>query len=203
MVEWHLFPDLNGLTRVFNRVRSLQDGTEYISLSQQENAWRAEAFDKIVGRRPNPNIRALDDALMATISHWKRVLPGELHVHLANDNISELFNGIIFACALEDCERWKNPNVQRSLVDKWISEGNQIRTVRECIKSCVEEFSQQNVPRNLLNEDKLSVFDSLDKETALKILVDFYDNKFAPYQYDFWLMSKQALSRIGEHYISL
>jgi len=58
LVEWHLFPDLNGLTRVFNRVKSLKEGTEYISLSQHEDAWRAEAFDRISGRRPNPNIDA-------------------------------------------------------------------------------------------------------------------------------------------------
>ena len=202
LVEWHLFPDMSGLTRVFNRVKSLQDGTEYISLSQHEDVWRAEAFDRIIGRRPNPNIRGLDDALMATISYWKRVLPGELRVSLANENISALFNGIIFARALEDYNRRRNPNSKRSLVEKWLAGGEQIGTICDCIKACIAEFSQQEVPSDVLQEDKLRVYDALDRETVLRIFIDFYDNKFAPYQYDFCLMSKQALSRICEHYVS-
>jgi len=203
LVEWHLFPDPNGLTRVFNRVKSLQKGTEYISLSQNENVWRAEAFDKIIGRRPNPNIKALDDALMATISYWKRVLPGELRESLANENISALFNGLIFARALEDYNRRREPNSRRMLIEKWIAKEQQIETVSECIKMCITEFSQQEIPPNVLDEAKLRIFGNLDRETVLRIFVDFYDNRFAPYKYDFCLMSKQALSRIGEHYISL
>lgn len=55
----------------------------------------------------------------------------------------------------------------------------------------------------LINFDLLSVFDSLDSETVLELLSDFYKNRFAPYRYDFSLMSKHALSRIYEHYVSL
>ena len=38
---------------------------------------------------------------------------------------------------------------------------------------------------------------------ATALLMDFYNNRFAPYSYDFSIMSKHALSRIYEHYTAL
>jgi type I restriction-modification system DNA methylase subunit len=56
----------------------------------------------------------------------------------------------------------------------------------------------------LLEKEKLKLFHKLDSETISRLLRDFYDNKYAPiYRYDFSLMSKHALSRIYEHYVSL
>ena len=53
-------------------------------------------------------------------------------------------------------------------------------------------------------EDSLQVFNDLDRETVLRLCLDFYDNRFATtYEYDFSLISKHALSRIYEHYVSV
>lgn len=203
LVEWHLFPDLTGLTRVFNRLKSIKEATRYISINEEANVWRAEAFDRITGRRPNPNVKSLDNALMETISFWKRALTGELGTRVRNENISSLFNSLIFARALEDDRRRKEPNPKQVLVDKWLSSTNRLKTIRSCILACIRSMGTGSVPNGLFETNKLTVFDNLDHDTVLHILRDFYINRFARYHYDFSLMSKHALSRIYEHYVSL
>lgn len=39
LVEWHFFPDLSGLTRVFNRIKSLSEATKYISIIDEKDVW--------------------------------------------------------------------------------------------------------------------------------------------------------------------
>ena len=51
--------------------------------------------------------------------------------------------------------------------------------------------------------EALEVFDSLDDPTKGEIFSDFYQNGFAPYRYDFSIITKHALSRIYERYITL
>src|SRR5579862_7731169 len=59
MVDWHVFPDQVGATFVYNRVDP--PFTRRILLSEQSDFWRAEAFDRITGRKPNPNVKSLED----------------------------------------------------------------------------------------------------------------------------------------------
>ena|GEM_PF-2433924 len=76
LVDWHLFPDRNGLCRVYNRQKPLK--IEYVSIYEHPDAYRADAFDRIVGRKQNPNLPSLDDALLGTVSRWRRILASEL-----------------------------------------------------------------------------------------------------------------------------
>lgn len=69
--------------------------------------------------------------------------------------------------------------------------------------SCIRSVAPGSIPRGLLDQDKLKLFDALSQDTVLALFRDFYINKFARYHYDFSLMSKHALSRIYEHYVSL
>ena len=56
----------------------------------------------------------------------------------------------------------------------------------------------------MFNLDPLRVFDKLEPQTVSELLADFYRNKYQKYyEYDFSLMSKHALSRIYEHYVSV
>ncbi len=203
LVEWHSFPDERGLTLVYNRVKSMKEGTKYISINEDEDVWRAEAFDRITGKRPNPNVKSLDNALIETISWWKRALASELGTSVQNENISALFNSLIFARALEDYRRRNRPNETRLLVEKWLSNANRLKTIRSCIKSCIRTLGTGSIPSKILDEEKIKVFDALSRDTVLSLFRDFYINKFARYHYDFSLMSKHALSRIYEHYVSL
>ena len=63
---------------------------------------------------------------------------------------------------------------------------------------------KKNIPSHLVNQDLLRVFDVLSTETVVSIVGNFYSIRGAkPYEYDFSIMSKQALSRIYERYVSL
>jgi type I restriction-modification system DNA methylase subunit len=203
LVDWHLFPDPQGLTRVFNRVQPIRDGLRYISRAELAHVWRAEAFEQITGRRPNPNVRGLDDALMATISFWKRALASDLKSRVKNENISALFNSLIFTRAMEDFARRRNPALPQILVEVWNSPNGRPRTIGTCIRECIRRLCKSPLPQGILEAEKLSAFDDLEDETVSQIFRDFYVNKFALYRYDFSLMSKHALSRIYEHYVSL
>jgi methylase of polypeptide subunit release factors len=60
-----------------------------------------------------------------------------------------------------------------------------------------------DVPAFLFDYAGLSAFDQLDRDTVHSLLFEFYENRFAPYRYDFAVISKHALSRVYEQYVSL
>ncbi len=93
LVPWHLFPDREGLTVVYNLTDPPRDS--YFERSSTFDAWCAQAFDRITERRPNPNVKALDDALIANIRHWKLCLATDLRGHVTNDELSALFNTVL------------------------------------------------------------------------------------------------------------
>lgn len=76
-------------------------------------------------------------------------------------------------------------------------------TFRNTIKKCLRQFTQEPIPQELINEGGLAPFDNLEVNTVTALFRDFYQNQYAPYNYNFSLMSKHALSRIYEHYSSL
>lgn len=199
LVDWHLFPDKHGLLRVYNRTKPLQ--TEYVRLSDEADAYRAEAFDKAIGRRTNPNVPALDDALLSTVARWRRILAAELG--LADDTaaLAELFNAIFFVRALEDDTRNRGLSVSTTLRDSIGERPDE--TIGTVLLNFLERAANQPLPPTLIDTAALSVFDPLDNETCIELLGEFYNNRFAPYSFDFSLMSKHALSRIYERYISI
>jgi hypothetical protein len=201
LVDWHFFPQPDRLILVYNR--NDPPAESHFLLSQTRDAWRAEAFDRIVGRRPNPNLKSLDRALIETISFWKRSLAAELGQDVKLDNISALFNALIFVRALEDDRRHQAPNTQRVLLDIWSNAAQPPATLAACIQSCMARLGAVNLPPDLLDLIHLAAFDNLDRETVDWLLRDFYDIRSTPYKYDFSLMSKHALSRIYERYVSL
>jgi hypothetical protein len=205
LVDWHLFPDRNGITAVNNRTSPLV--RRYVAVASEPQAWRAEAFARITGRLPNPNLKALDDALIDTVSFWKRSLVTEMPLVAAAPNISALFNLIIFVRAIEDQRRGRDPARRRTriLLDSWRAPRVQQRTLRECLTECLASLHNGPVPFDIQQYDVLlRGFDNLDRETVTRLLIDFYENRFVPlYEYDFSLISKHALSRLYEHYVSV
>ncbi|HYT46316.1 MAG TPA: N-6 DNA methylase, partial [Methylomirabilota bacterium] len=183
---------------------------------------RSEAFEQITGKRPNPNIPALDDALIKTISSWKRNLAaemGEIGQSVLNEAYSALFNAIIFVRAAEDQDQRKSaefhywrplfgfsvqPRTAQTLLEAWNEQGESDKPLRVVLRSVLERLIGRAIPHYLLDDEKLRVFDELPKMTVSALLGDFYRNKYAPYYtYDFSLISKHALSRIYEQYVSI
>lgn len=147
LVDWHLFPDINGLTYVYNRIEPIKPS--YISIQQEKDIWRAEAFDKISGRKPNPNLKSLDDALISTISLWKRILASELGKKVQNRNISALFNGLLFVRALEDKRREENPNTNKILLDKWEAKDSSAKKYKILFDYMYSYFRRKKNPEEI------------------------------------------------------
>lgn len=201
LVDWHIQIELDGISFVYVRTRTPKIVDHYsISRDNLDNL-RSNKFEQVVGRRPNPNIPALDDALIDTISFWKRNLSAELGNQVDNENLSALFNSIIFTRAIEDNYKRIHPETVNILLSAWQNnpQNNPIRTV---LRNTLEQLSGQ-IPNFLFDEEKLVIFDRLYPDTVWALLADFYRNKNVPYPYDFSVMSKHALSRIYEHYVSI
>jgi hypothetical protein len=200
LVDWHLCVEQDRVSFCFNRTRPFTVvQVEPIGRGRFDSL-RNEAFDQLVGRRPNPNLPNLDEALIKTISIWKRNLAAEMGASVSNENLSALFNAIIFVRAVEDQNRRSSGNLPRALLDEWEQNHDTFRTT---IKKCLRRFTEEPVPQELINDDKLAPFDKLEAATVTALFRDFYRNQYAPYNYDFSVMSKHALSRIYEHYSSL
>jgi hypothetical protein len=101
LVDWHIQIETDQIIYVFNRTDPpLVVETYRVSRSELDYL-RSTTFEEVSGRRQNPNLPALDDALLDTISYWKRVLTVELDAP-SNGDLSALFNAIIFVRAVED-----------------------------------------------------------------------------------------------------
>ena len=205
LVDTHYFPDDDGLVYVSNRTYPFRPVR--IRIAEDPECWRAEAYDRVTGRRPNPNVKRLDDALIATLSSWKRKLAAEMleaGIQVNLEGISTLFNGIIFVRALEDYQRYQGHQRDPVLITTWRSPAQDTpQTIRNCLTTSLETLDAPGVPEALLRLDSLSVFDRLDKDTVDDLFNNFYSDRNLPYRYDFSLMSMHALSRIYERYVAL
>jgi len=84
-----------------------------------------------------------------------------------------------------------------------IIEGNRKATLKTVIEKTLKKFVTGTLPKNYLDLQKLQVFDVIPSELTYELLASFYKSRNIPYPYDFAIMSKHALSRIYEHYVSL
>jgi len=202
LVDWQLYVEPDEVTFCFNRKQPVYAESKRISRANYDSL-RNEAFDQVIGRRPNPNLPSLDHALIDTISSWRRVLAAELGYTIPTSHLSALFNGILFTRTMEDHHRRIEPSPTQVLLEEWSKVRDSEGSLRVALKSSLKRFIGEKIPKELLDEEKLAVFDNLDSSTVHSLLLDFYHNRFAPYPYDFSVMSKHALSRIYEHYTAL
>lgn len=200
LVDWHIAVEPDAVN--FAYVRTNGDPlVERLPFTRDRyDNLRSEMFEEIAGRRQSANFPPLDDALIRTISLWKRGLAGEIP-QATNTDLARLFNALIFARALEDERRRTTPNDHKTLLDE-VARPNVERTLRAVLQRTIQSFVQ-DVPPFLFRDSDLAVFDAVGEDTVRAVLASFYDNRYAPYQYDFAVISKHALSRIYEHYVSL
>lgn len=202
MVDWHLLPERFGMRVVFNRTDPLQ--YQFFPATSTEDVWRADAFERLTEKRPNPNVKALDDALIDTVSFWKREIQSNLGNAVSLPQISAMMNSVILVRALEDyTNRSHRTNDQLLLsVLSTLPEG-QVNAYA-LINTALTQIGQSNLPvwlRDILGA--LRAFDRWDPQPLREMLRDFYIGKYSSYRYNFHLISKHALSRIYEHYASV
>jgi type I restriction-modification system DNA methylase subunit len=202
LVDWHVPIDGSSVNFVYVRTRIPTSVARCEFSRENYESLRSEMFEQVVGRRPTANIPALDDALIRTISIWRRRLSAELGDAVPVEQLARLFNALFFVRALEDHQRRLTADEKDLLVDRWRGEGPP-SNLRGLFSEVLGELVKSDVPGFLFQESDLSAFDRLDRETVQALLLDFYQNAFAPYRYDFAVISKHALSRIYEQYVSL
>lgn len=212
LVDWHIYVQSDQVLFVFNRTEQPRIVASAPLSQNNYDQLRSEAFEQITGKRPSTNLPPLDDALIQTISLWRRQLSAELGYNVPHDALSALFNGIIFTRAAEDQARRftgfgrsyrdGNSSTGLALLNSW--RGGSVSTLREALSVTLSSLGGGSVPPYALDERRLSAFDSLDRRTVNALLKDFYRNRYAPYyDYDFSIISKHALSRIYESYVSI
>lgn len=210
LVDWHIQIESDQIIYVFNRSDPERIVATYRVSRDELDSLRSTAFEQISGKRQNPNLPALDDALIETISFWKRYLSAELEGSVSNRELSALFNAIIFVRAVEDNFRriytssTKEPLPIQALLEIGVTSDATQLVLRQIILKTLERFGQDDVPQYLVDEPLLRTFDRLEQQTITALFRDFYRIKYArPYEYDFSVMSKHALSRIYERYTNL
>jgi len=212
LVDWHIQIGSRDAFVVYNRIIPRDSAgivANYRLVNGEAEQLRSESFEQLLAKKPSPNLPALDDALIGSISGWKRKLSAEMKGNVSNEALSALFNGIIFARAVEDYGMRQQGLLRGRRVDagallvNWHESRAKSQPLRKILIKTIKAFLQDNIPSYLLDESQLKVFDNLDPATVSELFSDFYRNSAVPYEYDFSIMSKHALSRIYEHYVSI
>ena len=116
---------------------------------------------------------------------------------------------MIFVRAVEDDNRRFRPlegfqsSLQRLLNTQGSTDELDI-SIGPLLSNVLKELTGSGFPEFLINPGDLRVFDRLSKSSKIDLFRDFYVNRFAhDYSFDFSLISKHALSRIYEQYVTL
>ena len=199
LVDWHVCIDRDSVQCFYNRVA--EPVPTYAQSFDQDDyaALTRRIFDEAVGNVPRPAFLTLDGALFDTITTWREILHRELRV--GTGTISALFNAIILARAVEDFQhRVGTFSSQASLRDRLATRDE---TVSEAIQQLVLDLTGKPVSSMLFNRSALESFDVLSSESRINLVEAFYRHRAVPYEYDFSVMSKYALSKIYERYVAV
>ncbi|EGK02386.1 N-6 DNA methylase [Dysgonomonas gadei] len=199
LIDYHITID-NGAIRAFHNRLAIDNNIIYTQrLDSFRDTLSSDYFFKYIDSQSiRANLPALDDELINTISRYKRFIYSELNGRISNEEISNFFNAIIFTRAFED-SREIDGSEQVLLKSLW-SEKIQFSDI---LSLSFDNLDIKSYPDQIINKDLFSNINKLDKNTLNNIFTDFYKSNRTPYKYDFSIISKHALSRIYEKYVSI
>lgn len=203
LVDIHITVDKSTVTAIHNRLEFSKQEIYNGDLIESSENLTSDFFEELLKKKKiYPNIKSLDDAFIETISYWKRVLHADLNYEVTNEQLSSLFNAIIFIRAIEDTQYRNEINSVRSqkLIAKLLNKSDRLSLI---MTNTLKDLGHK-WPEHLISINDIKAFDEkLTYPQIYKLIGDFYTNKFAPYNYDFSIISKHALSRIYERYVSI
>jgi len=202
LVNWHITIDekyVNYYYILNKEKRKLE--TLKIEVGNESESLRVETFLEIIQKKPNSNIKALDDILIENISNWKRFISSELNNEVDLVSLSNLFNSIIFLRSIEDSKKRFNELEQTQKTFLNIISDNSELTFSGIIKQAEDLLIA--IPDYIVKKENLKVFDTLQIQDLRRMFNSFYENEYNRFRYDFSIMTKQALSRIYQKYVSL
>jgi len=144
---------------------------------------------------------SLDGALLDTISTWRKILLLELGSTVTSATMSSLFNALILARAVEDLDA-RTRRVGSGMFLKDIVSDSDI-SIGEAIKWTISERTESQVTQRLFDPSTLEPFDQLSDTSRKSLVAAFYRHDAVPYEYDFSVMSKHALSKVYERYVAV
>ena len=201
LIDWHIWVDRESVRCFQNRSQQLEPLYVRRFDHSDPSGLERKVFDEAIGRAPNPNFLSLDNALLGSLSDWRDMLRYE--IPSASGAIPALFNAIILARAVEDFDsRVNNPSSDHSLLELVRGSGKKIG---DAIRDLMSERNVPSsaIPRQLFDSDSLKKFDGLSSETRSALVEAFYRHRSVPYDYDFSVMSKHALSKLYERYVAV
>jgi hypothetical protein len=203
LVNWHITIDSRYINYYFilNKEKRKVE-TKKIEKDNESEALRVETFYEVIEKRPNSNIKSLDDVLVENISKWKRVLSAELGNNVDLVSLSHLFNATIFLRSIEDSKKRTNEIENSSKVFIDVLSKGLCENVSQVI-SQVEEKLAISIPGYIVQRERITVFDQINILDLKRFFNSFYENEYNRFRYDFSIMTKQALSRIYQKYVSI
>lgn len=202
LVNWHITIDERYINYyyILNKERSRLE-TLKIEVGNEIESLRVETFLRIIEKKPNSNIKALDDILIENLSNWKRFISSELNNKVDLVSLSSLFNGLIFLRSIEDNKKRCNQLDQNEKTLISILNSNISANFIDIIKKSEEELIE--IPDYIVEKRNLEIFNQINNQDLRRLFNSFYENDYNRFKYDFSIMTKQALSRIYQRYVSL
>lgn len=203
LIEWHIFVSSSEIRCVNNLSFPEGDVSRAIDRGNLGDLLASPVVEeRLFTQLPRRTYNACDDIFIQLVSRWKRLLKSEYGDRIDNSHISTLFNALIFARACEDIQGERLGSVQRGLLRAIASCDGSIDLVG-VINHSLAMTGYPEALAAFLDVVDLDPFRKMDLATAHNLLTDFYRPSSAPYDFNFAWMSKHALSRIYERYISL
>ncbi|MFN8368256.1 MAG: N-6 DNA methylase [Candidatus Kapaibacterium sp.] len=204
LVDLHISVDNSKVFGLHNRMQ-IENVIYSGNIATGYSNLRSDFFVELLSSKSHKtNILPLDDTLIETISFWKRVIASTTKTSDSNEELSVLFNALIFCRAVEDHYYKKELHTKknRKLLATLYNSKEKVN-IKVILKKTLEEYGVSKVPNQIITWSKLDVFENLGFNTIEKLFNDFYFARNTPYEYDFSIISKHALSRIYEKYVSV
>lgn len=144
-----------------------------------------------------------DDALIKTISTWKRLLFAELEENISMNQISIIFNSIFFIRAIEDYRELSFGPQRQSFYEYVASAHSDTANIGNLITAYYQLLDPHDNLSEVLDTQQLLDIPEIGHFFATNLIKDFYKGQLAPYKFNFAFMSKHALSRIYERYVTI
>ena len=204
LVDWHVIVSSEGPYYLNNRTKPFLFLPPAEGIKTRE-ALSSEYFDQVTSRRVSRHYLSCEDALVGTISRWKRILHGELGKKVTNRHISTLFNAIILIRCCEDFQNIGTSEYFSRLREVFFGIQPPTKTVDipNLLQKQMNRIGLIGKSVAGINWELLGVFEKVDFRLTENLISDFYKSDASPFEYNFALMSKHALSRIYEKYVSI
>jgi hypothetical protein len=202
LIEWHIFVSSSEVRCINNLSYPDSDISFPLDRSNLSELLSGTLVDqKLFQTTSRRAFGSCDDVFIQVVSRWKRLLKADLGGAINNANISALFNALIFLRACEDLNGTSKPNVRLLEVLGAFSEDSV--DVGGVIAETLSALGYSDSLAKIMDLVDLDPFRKMDFSTAYSLIKDFYKPSASPYDFNFAWMSKHALSRIYERYVSI